>query len=164
MTAISWMAGSWGMTLVVTAALLGFCRARRLWPEGVALLVAAAGGVGLMIALKALFHRPRPAEIFSHLGYSFPSGHSFFALTIYGMLAYRLSRYAPPRHRPLIWAVAAALVLLVGFSRVFLGVHYPSDVTAGFLVALPWLWGCLALPGWLGRHRPEELTAAAAQR
>jgi membrane-associated phospholipid phosphatase len=74
------------------------------------------------------------------------SGHAFFALTIYGMLAYLLSRDAPPRRRWQYWGATLMVILLVGFSRVFLGVHYPSDVVAGFLVALPWLWGCPALP------------------
>jgi hypothetical protein len=73
-------------------------------------------------------------------------------------LAYLLSRDAPPRRRRQYWGATVVVILLVGFSRVFLGVHYPSDVVAGFLVALPWLWGCLALPQalrWLRRWRQQ---------
>lgn len=149
LTAISWLGGTGPQTALVVLAVTGFWRAGRFRTEGVSLLIAGIGGVGLILGLKDLFHRARPAPNLAHLGYSFPSGHSFFALTIYGMLAYLLTRHAAPPRRRLIWAVAAAAILLVGFSRVYLGVHYPSDVIGGYLLALPWLWGCLALPTWL---------------
>jgi membrane-associated phospholipid phosphatase len=102
--------------------------------------------------------------IFAHLGYSFPSGHSFFALVVYGMLAYWLTRDAPRRARRWGWALAVGLILLVGFSRVFLGEHYPSDVAAGYAVALPWLWGCLALPTAFHRGGRDVSTQEAAAR
>jgi membrane-associated phospholipid phosphatase len=146
MTAISWLAGTGPLIVTVLLAAAGFWRTGRFWPDGVSLLVASVGGAGVLLGLKDFFHRPRPDPVFARLGYSFPSGHAFFALTIYGMLAYLLSRDAPPRRRRQRWGATVVAILLVGFSRVFLGVHYPSDVVAGFLVALPWLWGCLALP------------------
>jgi undecaprenyl-diphosphatase len=153
MTAVSWLAGPISLPIIIPAACVFFWWKGRFWPDGAALLIAGIGGIGLVIGLKELFHRPRPSEVFSNLGYSFPSGHSFFVCTVYGMLAYLLLRDAPARRRRLIWAEATVMIGLVGFSRVFLGVHYPSDVVAGFLVALPWLWGCLALPTWLQRRR-----------
>ena len=97
MTAISWLAGPKFQTAVVVLGFLGFLIARRFWPDGFALLVAGVGGLGVIVGLKHLFHRPRPSEVFAHLGYSFPSGHSFFALTVYGMFAYWLARDAPPQ-------------------------------------------------------------------
>jgi uncharacterized membrane protein YkvA (DUF1232 family) len=109
-------------------------------------LVAGVGGVGVVSGLKYLFHRPRPDAVFDVLGYSFPSGHSFFALVVYGFLAYVLTRDMVGRRKEWIWLACVLAILLVGFSRVFLGEHYPSDVVAGFAVGLPWLWGCLALP------------------
>ena len=108
------------------------------------MLVAIGGGELLIIGLKALFHRPRPSEVFAGLGYSFPSGHSFFAVTLYGMMAYWLTRATPARRW--VWVPAVLLILAIGFSRIYLGVHYASDVLAGFCVGLPWLWACLALP------------------
>jgi len=156
MTAISWLAGPVAICGMVALGALITARRGRFWPDGVALLIAAAGGWALIVGLKLLFHRPRPAEVFVHLGYSFPSGHSFFAVTLYGMLAYLLSRDAPPRRRRWYWAAAVLVILLVGFSRVFLGVHYPSDVLAGFAIAVPWLWGCLALPPAIWTVRREE--------
>lgn len=160
MTGISWLAGPVPQAVLLLLAVLGFLLARRFLPDGLTLLVAGVGGAGLMVGLKRLFHRPRPEDLFAHLGYSFPSGHSFFALVIYGMLAYRLTRDLSPGRRRWMWCLAVLGILLVGFSRVFLGEHYPSDVAAGFAVAVPWLWGCLALPSAFGQRQaalaPEE--------
>jgi len=146
MTAVSWLGGAFPTAILVIICAIGFAIARRFWPDGVTILVGYGGGMLLVVGIKLLFHRPRPQEIFDHLGYSFPSGHSFCALTAYGMMAYWLARDMPPLKRRLIWGLAIGMILLVGFSRVALGEHYPSDVAAGFAVALPWLWGCLALP------------------
>jgi undecaprenyl-diphosphatase len=106
------------------------------------LLVSAIGGTLLTTVLKAVFGRARP-ELFDSgytaPFYSFPSGHATVAVGFYGMLtlilAYRLRGFAR-------WAVAACgvlLVLLIGFSRLYLGVHYPTDVLAGFLAAPLWV-------------------------
>ncbi len=145
MTAITLLGSGGGVFLVLALSVFGFWRVGRFWPAGASLLLAIVGGEALVYGLKALFHRARPDPIYAHLGYSFPSGHSFLSLTLYGGLAYWLSRDAPPRRRRALWSAAAILTILVGFSRVCLGVHYPSDVLAGFAAALPWLWGCLAL-------------------
>lgn len=142
----SWVMGPIGIPATVTLSILWFWRRRRTRPDGVTMLVAVLGGWGLMDGLKALFPRTRPDASFANLGSSFPSGHAFFAVTIYGMLAYWLTRDVPPRQRRVTWAIACVMIVLVGFSRVFLGAHYPSDVAAGFVIGLPWLWGCLALP------------------
>ena len=115
------------------------------------------------VLLKALFHRPRPEVVFDNLGYSFPSGHSFFALVVYGMLAYWLTRDMPINRRGTTWTVAILAIFLVGFSRVFLGEHYPSDVAAGFAVAVPWLWGCLALPTLFHRRRQRSSRGVIAK-
>jgi undecaprenyl-diphosphatase len=106
------------------------------------LLVSTVGGFLLTIVLKGVFGRARP-ELFdtgyTASFYSFPSGHATVAVGFYGaltlILAYRLSGFAR-------WAVAVCgvlLVLLIGFSRLYLGVHYPTDVLAGFLAAPLWV-------------------------
>jgi undecaprenyl-diphosphatase len=106
------------------------------------LLVSTVGGSLLTTVLKAVFGRARP-ELFDSgytaSFYSFPSGHAAVAVGFYGaltlILAYRLR--APAR-----WVVATcgvSLVLLIGFSRLYLGVHYPTDVLAGFLAAPLWV-------------------------
>ena len=106
------------------------------------LLVSTAGSVVLTTVLKSVIRRVRP-ELFDsgyHASfYSFPSGHATVAVGFYGMLtlvlAYRLRGTAR-------WAVGVSgviVVLLIGFSRLYLGVHYPTDVVAGYLAALLWL-------------------------
>ena len=106
------------------------------------LLVSTVGGFLLTTVLKSVFGRARP-ELFdtgyTASYYSFPSGHATVAVGFYGtltlILAYRL-------RGPARWAVAAGgalLVLLIGFSRLYLGVHYPTDVLAGFLAAPLWV-------------------------
>jgi len=156
MSAITLLGSGGGVFLVLAVSVFAFWRMGRFRPAGVSLLMAIIGGEGLVYGLKALFHRARPDPIYAHLGYSFPSGHSFLSLTLYGALAYWLTReQISPRRRVALWSLAVALILLVGFSRVCLGVHYPSDVLAGFAVALPWLWGCLALHS-KREHREEH--------
>src|SRR5215207_434584 len=125
--------------LAVVAALL-YRRGWRL--SAVLLLVSIAGSAVLTTVLKGVFRRARP-ELFDsgyHASfYSFPSGHATVAVGFYGMLtlilAYRLRGKAR-------WAVAVSgviVVLSIGFSRLYLGVHFPTDVLAGYLAALLWL-------------------------
>jgi len=110
--------------------------------SAVLLLVSTLGGLILTMILKSLLQRARP-ELFD-LGYtasfySFPSGHATVAVGFYGTLALLVAWRLEGFWR---WAVAAtgvALVLLIGFSRLYLGVHYPTDVIAGFLAAPLWV-------------------------
>jgi undecaprenyl-diphosphatase len=116
---------------------------RRGWKlSAMLLLVSTAGSVVLTTVLKSVFERARP-ELFDSgyqaSFYSFPSGHATVAVGFYGMLtlvlAYRLRKTAR-------WVVAVSgilVVLLIGLSRLYLGVHYPTDVLAGYLAALLWL-------------------------
>lgn len=149
MTGVSLAASSWAISAVSLACALAIWQRPAWRMEALSLLLASPGGQGIVYGLKALFHRARPEAAFASLGYSFPSGHSFAAVTLYGMLAYWLARVVPGR-RAWIWAGAVVLILLIGFSRIYLGVHYASDVAAGFAAGLPWLWGCLTLPARCG--------------
>lgn len=100
-------------------------------------VVAVLGAELLEQALKLAFHRPRPEPFFNlaaPFGYSFPSGHALVSCCFYGLLAANARR-----RQPLAWLAAALLVALIGFSRVYLGVHYPSDVIAGYAAAVVWL-------------------------
>ena len=85
----------------------------------------------------------------------------FAAVTLYGLLAYWAAQSAAPRRRAEIWVGAVLLILLIGFSRVYLGVHYASDVAAGFAAGLPWLWGCLTLtaPSTARNNTKRETTS-----
>lgn len=145
MTGLSLLAGGWVISAVCLACLFALCFRPALRRRASSLFLAGAGGQGVVYSLKALFHRARPEAAFASLGYSFPSGHAFAAVTIYGILAYWLVQGASPRRQWGIGTGTVLMILLIGFSRVYLGVHYASDVAAGYASGLPWLWGCLAL-------------------
>jgi undecaprenyl-diphosphatase len=109
----------------------------------VLLVLAAAGGEVLDQILKLAFHRGRPASFFGYPlpeSYSFPSGHSMVSVCFFGVLAALLTvRMESRARRAAVWAAAAVLALIVGLSRVYLGVHYPSDVAAGYCAAIIWV-------------------------
>jgi undecaprenyl-diphosphatase len=115
----------------------------------IALAVVMAGAVVLENALKFAVHRARPEPFFGTAPetYSFPSGHALFSACFYGAIAWLLSaafrNFGP---RAAIWAISLALIAAIGLSRLYLGVHYPTDVIAGYLVAAFWITGLLASP------------------
>lgn len=103
------------------------------------LFAITVGGAALLDGvLKAAFHRPRPVPFFglaAPLSPSFPSGHALVSCCFYGALAGLSAR----RPRWAVWAAAAMLVAAIGFSRIYLGVHYPSDVIAGYATGAVWV-------------------------
>jgi len=146
MIAISFLGGD-GLVMAAVTALLVFLffgwRRATLW-----LLVTLLGALVLDLTLKFGFHRARPAPFFFFFlrTYSFPSGHSLFAFCFYGVLAgLWTGRIKSYWGRIIIWAVAALLVTAIGLSRIYLGVHYPSDVVAGYLTATLWVSTLVAL-------------------
>jgi undecaprenyl-diphosphatase len=125
--------------LAIALAVFGWLRWRR---AAVWLAVAMAGSLVLDLALKYVYHRTRPTAYFGTAphSYSFPSGHALCAFCFYGVLAGLLSaRIKSLALRIVIWCIAAALVIAIGISRIYLGVHYPSDVVAGYLAAMVWV-------------------------
>ena len=92
--------------------------------------------------LKFILARPRPSEyrIINETGYSFPSGHSMVSMAFYGFLIYLIYKYVGNKY--LKWTsmiLLFLLIIVIGISRIYLGVHYTSDVIAGFLVAISYL-------------------------
>lgn len=129
-----------GVVVAVTLAI-----AREPWFAGV--WVVAVGGNGLINTfLKNVFGRLRPVQpegfVFEH-GFSFPSGHSSGCVVAYGMLAYLAVRLLPPRWQLPSVMTAVAFILTIGASRIFLRVHFASDVVAGFASGLAWLAICI---------------------
>jgi len=116
---------------------------RRQWLYLGTWLAALAGGFVLNQLLKELFARPRPYfehPLVSEASYSFPSGHATMSLICYGMLAYfAVLALRTWRARTAVVFGATLLVLLIGFSRMYLGVHYFSDVVAGYTSGGIWL-------------------------
>ncbi len=92
--------------------------------------------------LKQVFQRSRPYlhRLIEIGGYSFPSGHSMNAASLFGVLAYLLWKHVPGKAgRTALLSISSLLILMIGVSRIYLGVHYPSDVIAGYLVSSSWL-------------------------
>jgi undecaprenyl-diphosphatase len=143
------------MCLVAICVSLYFRRART-----AALLAITMLGVAVLdVALKHAFHRPRPTAFFGPTpsSYSFPSGHAFGALCFYGVLAAILAALVRRRvMKFFLWMAAALLIGMIGFSRIYLGVHYPSDVIAGYLAGAVWVAAVLSLDKILAAQRNEE--------
>jgi len=126
------------MCLVAICVFLYFHRTRM----AALLAITMLGVAALDVALKHAFHRPRPVAFFgaSPSSYSFPSGHALGSLCFYGILAVILAARARGRFAKLcVWTAAVFLVGMIGFSRIYLGVHYPSDVIAGYCAAAVWV-------------------------
>jgi undecaprenyl-diphosphatase len=130
----AWLAG---LTLVLagTLYLLGW---RRLAAR---ILIAMAGAVALNNMMKYAFQRPRPLPFFGIApeSFSYPSGHALYATTFYTIAAAALIMLVQSGRMQFAIVLAGALVLLVGWSRIYLGVHYPSDVIGGILLGISWL-------------------------
>ncbi len=138
--------GDVGFGIVMAIAIVAFV-IRHHRARAIGLFTASAGGTLLDNLLKAIFHRGRPeyaTEFITRASWSFPSGHATNSITGYGFLAFLLITHTTDRRRR--WAIgagAALLILIVGFSRIYLGVHYPSDVLGGYLAGGIWLIACI---------------------
>ena len=152
-----------GSTLVltlITIAVLGFLLIERRAATAVYVLVAIAGGALLSTLAKTLFARPRP-ELVAHLvdvtSYSFPSGHAMSSAVTYLTLGVLLaSAQSRRRIKAYLIVIAMTITVLVGASRVYLGVHWPSDVLAGWALGAAWAMLCWLGSVWLQREGEIE--------
>ena len=154
---------SFGSTVVVSclAVLFGLYLLWRRQPYWLtAMVLSVFGGMGVNKLLKFVVHRARPHfndPILSLTSYSFPSGHTMMATVLYGVLAaFLISKTPRWPWRVLIVAVAGCLILLVGFSRIYLGAHYLSDVLAALAEGLAWLSLCLTAVYSVWRYRNQQ--------
>jgi undecaprenyl-diphosphatase len=160
-----------GGTAVLTLGVLavtGFLALTRKTHAAVTVLVSVVSGMVLSQAIKWAYARPRP-ELVPHgmetYSASFPSGHSMMAAVVYLTLGALLARHqAQPRMKVYVLVVAVFLTVLVGLSRIYLGVHWPTDVLAGWCLGAAWAILCWFGMLWLQRRgtveRPSEGTAA----
>lgn len=137
---------------IVTMALLYFLLKHRL--ELILFLWVGLGSQLLNTLMKLLFHRERPNlhRIVEEIGYSFPSGHSMGAFSLYGVIAYLLWRHLRRRHQRILLILFAVFMTGgIGWSRIYLGVHYPSDVIGGYVASCAWLMLSIGLFETLGK-------------
>ncbi len=138
--------GGYTVLTLITLVVAGFLAVRRRWASVAVVMIAALGGGAICEGLKVVFARPRPAVV-PHLveahNASFPSGHSAAAAAVYLSLAVLLAgRISRPAVRAYLIGAAVLLTVLVGVSRVFLGVHYPTDVLGGWVLGASWAMLC----------------------
>lgn len=135
-----------GSTISLTAATIFVIVrfAKRRWGREAKLFAATMIGAALLnITLKLAFKRERPVPFFDLSPpetYSFPSGHSLMSFCFFGALAAILAaRIRRKRFSAIVWILATTMFVLIGFSRIYLGVHHTTDVIAGFAAALIWI-------------------------
>lgn len=149
--------GSVAVLSGIVAIAAGYLLLSRRRAAALFVVIASLGGLVVNSSLKHTFDRERPElslRLIEIESFSFPSGHAMSSATVYLTLAVLLTRLAEQRRRKLyLLGIALLLILLVGFSRVFLGVHYPSDVLAGWAAGLAWAQLCWLAAHFVGRRR-----------
>ena len=148
---------------LVVVSVAGFLLLQTRYHTAIVVLATAASGEIANLAMKNLFQRPRP-DVVPHLRdvttSSFPSGHAMESAIIYLTLGAILMRVAERRITKIYcMGIAIFLTLLVGISRVYLGVHYPTDVVAGWMFGFFWASLC-----WIVSRRFEQETGVAEER
>ncbi len=121
--------------------------------------IASIGGAILNTGLKLFFGKPRPelwTRLIAETSYSFPSGHALGSMVVYGLLAYLLTLHYP-RFTPFIYIFAVVLIVLIGSSRLYLGVHWPTDIIAGYGVGFLWLMICTTMLKLQARNRQLDI-------
>jgi membrane-associated phospholipid phosphatase len=120
---------------------------RRYYQEAKIFVIDCLGGVILSYGLKLVFSKPRPnlwQSAIEETSFSYPSGHALGSTILYGFLAYILAtRY--PQFVLLIYAGAVLLIAAIGLSRLYLGVHWPTDIIAGYSIGFLWVMFCITM-------------------
>lgn len=157
--------GSFTVLTLVTLAAVGFLTVLKRYGEAGTIAFAAIGGQALSETLKAYFDRPRPdfvAHIVETTSASFPSGHAMMSAAIYLSLGAMLARVQTKRRlKTYIHVIAVLITVLVGMSRVYLGVHYPTDVLGGWCLGAAWAILCWSVLAWMTRDKGDAKVADA---
>lgn len=146
--------GGFAVLALVTLFATGYLLALKKWSDALMLLAATLGGTAISEGLKMGFNRPRPdlvAHIVETTSMSFPSGHAMLSAAAYLTLGALIARTQERgRLRGYILGVAILLTLLIGASRIYLGVHWPTDVLAGWCLGAAWALACWGVATWVG--------------
>ncbi|WP_423798655.1 phosphatase PAP2 family protein [Neobacillus sp. SAB-20_R2A] len=123
------------------------------------LFIAVIAGTPIINSiLKSIFHRARPEfhRLIEIGGYSFPSGHAMNAFSVYGILAFLLWRHIATRTgRTLLIIFSIIMILMIGISRIYLGVHYPSDIIGGYFASGFWMTTTIWFFQWYVERQPQ---------
>lgn len=147
--------GSFVLLGLIVVGVCGYLLMLRHKAEALLVLVSVLGGTLISTVLKMTYDRPRPdlASMSHQFTASFPSGHAMLSAVTFMTLGALLSRFAPSRsQRIYIFGTAIFLTLIVGMSRIFIGVHFPSDVLAGWCLGAAWALLCSAVAVLLQRR------------
>ena len=120
---------------------------KRRYTDGIRFTIVCVGGVVINQGMKLFFAKPRPElwpRLIAETSFSFPSGHAVGSMVVYGFLGYLVARELH-HYKGYIYAIASALIIAIGLSRLYLGVHYPTDIIAGYGIGFLWLTTCLKL-------------------
>ncbi|ODN71854.1 phosphatase PAP2 family protein [Methylobrevis pamukkalensis] len=153
--------GSITVLTLLTLAAIGYLIAKGKRRNALIVAASVIGGMVLSTLMKNLFARPRP-DLVAHLTdihtMSFPSGHAMLSAATYLTLGALLARVEPDRRtRAYVLGIAIVLTMLIGLSRIYLGVHYPTDVLAGWCAGAAWAILCWMTALWLqGRSKTPE--------
>lgn len=154
--------GDWPFLTVLGTAIFAYLLYIKWKREAIIFLITNAGELVLNVTLKEIYQRQRPEAFFGYElppSYSFPSGHALGSFCFLGILAWLLAANVTSTIGTIeIYLTAAFLILVIGLSRIYLGVHYPSDVLAGYLVASVWTLTVIYADRSLSKHRREIQT------
>lgn len=151
--------GGGRISVAVGAAVLAWLAWRRAWVAAAYWLGALIGARACVMVLKIALQRERPTSIYTGLeSFSFPSGHATSSMVTYGFLAFLLSLRQPWRVRIPVLALTAVIVAAIGLSRLYLGMHWLSDVLAGYVTGLAWI--ALLGTAYATLHVPAKLPPA----
>jgi membrane-associated phospholipid phosphatase len=118
---------------------------KRRYSDGIRFTIACAGGILLNQLMKLFFAKPRPElwrRLIAETSFSFPSGHAVGSMVVYCFIAYIIAKEMK-QYKYIVYTAATSLIIAIGFSRLYLGVHYPTDIIAGYGIGFLWLTTCL---------------------
>ncbi|MGD9980004.1 MAG: phosphatase PAP2 family protein [Hyphomonadaceae bacterium] len=148
--------GGFAVLTLITLFALGYLLVLKRWQSAIMVLAATLGGTAISEGLKVGFNRPRPdlvAHIVETTSMSFPSGHAMLSAVAYLTLGALIARTQERRRlRTYVLGAAILLTLIIGASRVYLGVHWPTDVLAGWCLGAAWALACWVAATWISRR------------